>query len=80
MEEGFFPESASKVYMEKEDRKPCSWWCYFTKDDCCQNQWPMATIVSIDADEKNDVLNVTLCVADKKAGLSQISGFELTIQ
>ena len=40
----------------------------------------MATIVSIDADQKNDVLNVTLCVADKKAGLSQISGFELTIQ
>ena len=42
------------------------------RHDCHQNQWPMARIVSIDTDAKNDVVSVTLWVADKKGGPSQI--------
>ena len=42
------------------------------KDDCHRNQWPMARIVGIDADAKNDARSVTLRVADKKGGPSQI--------
>ena len=42
------------------------------RDDCHRNQWPMARIVGIDADVKNDVRSVTLRVADKKGGPSQI--------
>ena len=42
------------------------------RNDCHRNQWPMARIVGIDADAKNDVYSVTLQVADKKGGLSQI--------
>ena len=38
------------------------------KDDCHRNQWPVARIIGIDA----DVRSVTLRVADKKGGLSQI--------
>ena len=30
------------------------------RHDCHQNQWPMARIVSIDTDAKNDVVSVTL--------------------
>ena len=42
------------------------------RDDCHQNQWPVARIFGIDADAKNDVRSVTLQVADKKGGPSQI--------
>ena len=42
------------------------------KDDCHRNKGPMARIVGIDADAKNDVRSVTLRVADKKGGPSQI--------
>ena len=42
------------------------------KNDCHQNQWPMARIGCTDADTKNDVQSVTLRVADKKGGSSQI--------
>ena len=42
------------------------------RDDCHRNQWPMARIVGIDADAKNDVRSITLRVADKKGGPSQI--------
>ena len=42
------------------------------KNDCHQNQWPMARIVCTDADTKNDVQSDTLRVADKKGGSSQI--------
>ena len=42
------------------------------KDDFQLNQWPMTRIVGIDADTKNDVRGVTLQVADKKGGPSQI--------
>ena len=42
------------------------------KDDCRRNQWPMARIVAIDADAKNDVRSVTLRLAHKKGGPSQI--------
>ena len=42
------------------------------KDDCHRNQWLMVRIVGIDADAKNDVQSVTLQVADKKSGPSQI--------
>ena len=36
------------------------------RDDCHRNQWPMARIVGIDADAKNDVRSVTLQAADRK--------------
>ena len=42
------------------------------RDDCHWNQWPMARIVGVDDDAKNDVRRVTLRVADKKGGPSQI--------
>ena len=42
------------------------------RDDCHPNQWQMTGIVGIDADAKNDVRSVTLRVADKKGGPSQI--------
>ena len=42
------------------------------KDDCHRNQWLMERIVGIDADTKNDVRDVTLRVADKKGGPSQV--------
>ena len=42
------------------------------RNDCHRNQWPMARIVGIDADAKNDARSVTLQVADKKGGPSQI--------
>ena len=42
------------------------------KDDCHWNQWLMVRIVGIDADAKNDIRSVTLQVADKKSGPSQI--------
>ena len=35
------------------------------KDDCQENQWPMARIVSIETDEKNVVCTVTLSVFDR---------------
>ena len=35
------------------------------KDECQQNQWPMARIVSIETDEKKVVRTVTLCVVDR---------------
>ena len=42
------------------------------RDDCHRNQWPMVRIVGIGAEAKNDVRSVTLRVADKKGGPSQI--------
>ena len=42
------------------------------RDYCHRNQWPMARIVGIDPDAKNDVRSATLRVADKKGGPSQI--------
>ena len=48
------------------------------RHDCHQNQWPMARIVSIDTDAKNDVVSVTLWVADKKGGPSQILKWPIT--
>ena len=42
------------------------------RDNCHRNQWPMAKIVGIDANAKNDVRIVTLRVSDKKGGPSQI--------
>ena len=42
------------------------------KDDFQLNQWPMTRIVGIDADTKNDARSVTLQIADKKGGPSQI--------
>ena len=48
------------------------------KNDCHWNQWPMARIVGIDADAKNDVRSVTLRVADNKGGRSQILRRPLT--
>ena len=44
------------------------------KDDCHQNQCPMARIVGIDADAKNDVQSVTLQVANKKGGPDSPTG------
>ena len=35
------------------------------KDECQENQWPMARIVSIETDEKNVVCTVTLSVFDR---------------
>ena len=48
------------------------------RNDCHWNQWPMARIVGIDADGKNDVLSITLRVADKKGGPSQILKHPIT--
>ena len=45
---------------------------FLLKDDCHRNQWPMARIVGIDADAKNDVRSVILQAADQKGGSSQI--------
>ena len=42
------------------------------KDVCYQNQWSKTITADIDADAKNDVRSVTLPVADKKGGPSQI--------
>ena len=48
------------------------------RDDFHRNQWPMARIIGIDADAKNDVRSVTLRVTDKKGGPSQILKRQIT--
>ena len=48
------------------------------RDNCHRNQWPMAKIVGIDANAKNDVRIVTLRVSDKKGGPSQILKRQIT--
>ena len=48
------------------------------KGDCHWNQWPMARIVDVDADTKNDLRGVTLQVAAKKGGPSQILRHPIT--
>ena len=43
------------------------------KDECQQNQWPMARIVSIETDKKNVMRTATLCVADRNTpGQTQV--------
>ena len=43
------------------------------KDECQQNQWPMARIVSIETDEKNVVRTATLHVVDRNTpGQTQV--------
>ena len=42
------------------------------RNDCHRNQWPMARIVGIDADAKNDVRSISLRVADKNGGPKKI--------
>ena len=42
------------------------------RDNCHRNQWPMARIVGIDADAKNDVRSISLRVADKNGGPKKI--------
>ena len=42
------------------------------KEDSNWNLWPMAIIVGIDTDAKNDVRSVTLRVPDKKGNPIQI--------
>ena len=43
------------------------------KDECQENQWPMARIVSIETDEKKAVHTVPLHVVDRNVpGLTQV--------
>ena len=72
MEKAISPDSTSKADMEKGIRNIAVGDIVLLTDECHQNQWPMARIVRIDADAKNDVRSVTPRVADKKGGPSQI--------
>ena len=72
IKKGISPESTSKADLEKRMWNLAVGDIILLKDDCHQNQWPMARIVDIDADAKNGVRSVTLRVSDKKGGPSQI--------
>ena len=72
MEKGISPESSSKADMAKRTQNFAVDDIILLKDDYHRNQWPMARIVGIDADAKTDVRSVTLQLADKKGGPSQI--------
>ena len=72
IKKGISPEPTSKADLEKRMQNLAVRDIILLKDDCHQNQWPMARIVDIDADAKNGVRSVTLRVSDKKGGPSQI--------
>ena len=78
MEKRISPESRSKTDIEKKMQNLEVGDIVLLKDDCHRNQWPMARIVGLDADAKNDVRSVTLQVADKKGNPSQILRCPLT--
>ena len=78
MEKRISPESRSKTDIEKKIQNIEVGDIVLLKDDCHRNQWPMARIVGLDADAKNDVRSVTLQVADKKGNPSQILRRPLT--